>query len=94
MNQLLKFRHSQLMEIQKPSILDNHHFLMAPFSLAAAVSNSFVGVWKSLEELWGDPKLLDKLLNFDKDNIPADVPCFWVRFEGVSLQKNVLALLN
>ncbi|CAE8620925.1 unnamed protein product [Polarella glacialis] len=25
------------------------------------------------KELWGDPKLLDKLLYFDKDNIPADV---------------------
>ncbi|CAK9006961.1 unnamed protein product [Durusdinium trenchii] len=25
------------------------------------------------KELWGDPKLLDRLLNFDKDNIPTDV---------------------
>ena len=24
------------------------------------------------EELWGDSKLLDRLLNFDKDNIPRD----------------------
>jgi hypothetical protein len=24
------------------------------------------------EELWGDSKLLDRLLNFDKDNIPGD----------------------
>lgn len=25
------------------------------------------------QELWGDPKLLDRLLYFDKDNIPPDV---------------------
>ncbi|CAE7729574.1 DNAH7 [Symbiodinium sp. CCMP2456] len=25
------------------------------------------------KELWGDPKLLERLLNFDKDNIPTDV---------------------
>ena len=28
-----------------------------------------------LQELWGDSKLLDRLLNFDKDNIPGDVLC-------------------